>query len=171
MPILDLFDHGHGDTTWTYDPVAALFSLNAERVIRAGEPVTNTYGDMGYGRLLAHYGFTLPDDPFAEALLVFERTAVPVAARLEHRFEHALSVAQELAGSDSEDRVLGVLADAARRGLAMLASAPTTNDREWEVHAARVRSGERAVLEQYASLADHDGLLYRAYRAAIDEAG
>jgi hypothetical protein len=169
MPILDLFDHGHGDTTWTYDPSAALFSLTAERAIGEGEPVTNTYGDMGNGRLLAHYGFTLPEDPFAEAVLVFERTAVAVACRLDHRFEQALSVAQELAGSESEEEVLAVLADAARRGISMLASPPTAGDREWDLNAARVRSGERAVLEQYAALADHDGPLYRAYRSALDE--
>lgn len=168
MPILDLFDHGHGDTTWTYDPAAAVFSLTAERAIRAGEPVTNTYGYMGNGRLLAHYGFTLADDPFAEALLVFERTAVPVAGRLDHRFEHVLSIAQERAGSESEDRILAALADAARRGIAMLAR-EATGDREWDENVARVRAGERAVLEQYAALADHDGPLYRAYRAALDE--
>jgi hypothetical protein len=168
MPVLDLFDHGHGDTTWTYDPATALFSVTAERAIAAGEPVTFTYGDLGNGRLLAHYGSTLPDDPFAEALLVFERTAVPVAHRLDHRFEHAFTVAQDLAGSDAEDRVLALLAGAARRGIAKLESAPLTGDHAWDANVVRVRVGERAVLEQYAKLADADGPIYRAYRAALD---
>lgn len=172
MPVVDLFDHGHGDTTWTYDQADATFVITAERAIASGEPVTFPYGDLSNGQLLAHYGFTLPDERFAEALLAFEPSAVAsvevaVASRVDQRFAHALSVARRHA-ADDEDRALALLADAARRSIAMLANVPATGDPSWDANAARVRTGERAVLEQYAALDDRDSPLLRAYRAARD---
>jgi hypothetical protein len=163
MPIVDLFDHGHGDTTWTYDPADG-FAITAERAIPAGDPVTFPYGDISNGRLLAHYGFTLPDDPFAEALLELDRPVL-VTARIDPLFVDALAIARQQVGT--EDRALALLADAARRTIATLAEAPSTGDPEWDACCTRLRMSERAVLEQYVALADREGPLYAAYRAAL----
>lgn len=162
MPIVDLFDHGHGDTTWTYDPGDG-FVITAERAIATDEHVTFPYGNLSNSRLLAHYGFTLPDDPFAEALLELDRPVL-VTARVDPLFADALAIARQQVGT--EERALALLADAARRGIARLVDAPT-GDPSWDASCARIRSAERSVLAQYVALADREGPLYRAYRDAL----
>ncbi|HEY0189809.1 MAG TPA: SET domain-containing protein [Kofleriaceae bacterium] len=121
MPLIDLFNHGLGDTTWTYDPRQGLV-VRTERAIAAGAEVCFPYGVRSNTHLFVHFGFVLPDNPANEASLRFERPADPInatAARLlwgfaspiqlrvsgvfDDRFQRALSVARLLA-STAEDR-------------------------------------------------------------------
>jgi hypothetical protein len=60
LPLIDLFDHRPGDTTWTYDPFDALFEITAERAFSPGEAVHMSYGELDHSELLVRYGFTLP---------------------------------------------------------------------------------------------------------------
>ena len=82
MPLVDLLDHAVGDTAWTYD---GALHVTAARGFAAGEPIGFSYGDRRSNAYLrAHYGFALPDDPHAEAALVFARPADPITEAAAH---------------------------------------------------------------------------------------
>jgi len=77
VPIVDMFNHAIGDTTWTYDPLAG-FVVITERPFAPGDELCFPYGDRSNTQLVVHYGFALPGNPIAEAGLVFDRAADPV---------------------------------------------------------------------------------------------
>lgn len=128
LPVVDLFNHRPGDTTWTYDPAARIYTVITERAFAAGEEVGASYAACSDTRLLVQFGFTLPANPLAEAGLVFAPAADPVAAiaahllwqlpldapsrvrvacSLDQRFVHALSLARlRVAGPIERSRVI-----------------------------------------------------------------
>lgn len=139
LPVVDLFDHQLGDTTWTFDPSDGTFSITTERAFLAGEPVGFPYGDHSNTQLYVHYGFTGPANTASEAGLVFERAADPVTAvaahllcdapldaparvrvglALDHRFVRALSLARLLACGPTDRALL------AAEGLAAYGDVP-----------------------------------------------
>src|SRR5204863_3032895 len=124
IPVVDLFNHRLGDTTWTFDPVEGMFAITTERAFVEGEHVGFPYGDRSNSKLFAHYGFTEDDNMAGEAVLVFEPVADPVSAIsayllwglplgapahvitgtvFDHRFLRALSVAR-LGASGAAER-------------------------------------------------------------------
>jgi hypothetical protein len=115
IPLVEMFNHGLGDTTWSYDPVDARFVVSTERELAADDEVRFPYGARSNTQLFADYGFALPSNPADEAGLLFERAADPVhevaahllwqlplgvparvrvARSLDHRFGRALSLAR-----------------------------------------------------------------------------
>ncbi len=115
LPVVDMFDHRLGDTTWSYDPNDGNFVVHTERAFAIGDPVHFTYGDRSNTRLFVHFGFTVPNNPADEACLRFERpedpitriaahllwklpldapALMPVSSILDHRFVRALSLAR-----------------------------------------------------------------------------
>lgn len=123
VPLIDMCNHGHGDTSWSYDPREG-FVVTTERALAAGDELHFPYGDRSNTQLVVHYGFALPDNPVNEAGLVFDRAADPandvaahllwqlpldapfrvrVACVLDDRFLRALSIAR-LQASGSVDR-------------------------------------------------------------------
>ncbi len=124
LPLVELFNHGVGDTTWRYEPTDGVFRVSAECGFAAGDEVHFSYGDRSNTRLFAHFGFAQPNNPVAEADLVFDRATDPVhdvaahllwtlplaaptrlnvACKFDHRFVRALSFAR-LRASDAADR-------------------------------------------------------------------
>jgi len=56
LPLVDLFNHGIGDTTWRYEPIDGVFRVSAERGFAVGDEVHFSYGDRsntGYSAILA----------------------------------------------------------------------------------------------------------------------
>ncbi len=123
LPLVDLFNHGLGDTTWTYDPRDGSFVVSTERGFAIGDEVHMSYGDRSNARLLVHFGFTMPGNPADEAALLFDLAADPVnavaahllwqlpleqpvracvASSLDHRFRRALSIARLQASGPAE---------------------------------------------------------------------
>src|SRR5262249_24434674 len=115
LPLVDLFNHGVGDTTWRYEPVDRVFMISAVRGFAIGDEVHFPYGDRSNTRLFVHFGFAQPNNPVAEADLLFDRatdpvhdvaahllwtlplaapTRVNVACRFDARFVRALSLAR-----------------------------------------------------------------------------
>ena len=119
LPLVELFDHGLGDTTWTYDPATGELAITAERAFAAGEPIHFPYGERGNTWLYVHHGFVLPDNPHDDASLLFEpftdplarlwasSARVPIACVLDDRVLAALSIARLLAASP-DDRARAV---------------------------------------------------------------
>ncbi len=123
LPIVDFMNHRLGDTTWSYDPKAAMFVVTTERTFAIGDEVHFSYGDRSNTHLFVHYGFTEPNNAVSEAGLLFERASDPVVAvaahllwrlpldaaprmrvacRVDHRFLRALSLARLHAASPAD---------------------------------------------------------------------
>jgi len=139
LPVVELFNHRPGDTTWTYDPADRLYAVITERAFAIGDEVCCAYADCSDTRLLVQFGFTLADNPLAEAGLLFEPAADPITAVAAHllwelplagparlrvgcvldqRFVHALSLARlHVAGPVERAR-------AAEQGLAAYGEMP-----------------------------------------------
>jgi len=114
IPVVDLFNHGLEDTTWSYHPAEG-FVVCTEREIAGGDEVHFPYGVRSNAHLMVHFGFALHRNTADEACLVFDRPADPVneavahllwelplevparlrvGCRLDHRFQRALSLAR-----------------------------------------------------------------------------
>jgi histone-lysine N-methyltransferase SETD3 len=114
IPLVEMFNHGLGDTTWTYDPIDG-FVLTTERELASGDEVHFTYGIRSNTHLVVYFGFALDRNPAGEAGLRFDRAADPinevaahllwklplelparirVGCRLDRRFQRALSLAR-----------------------------------------------------------------------------
>jgi hypothetical protein len=123
LPLVELFNHGVGDTTWRYEPIDGVFWISAERGFATGDEVHFSYGDRSNTHLFGHFGFVQPNNPVAEADLLFDRATDPVAdvaahllwtlplaaptrvgvtCRFDHRFVRALSLARLRASGPSE---------------------------------------------------------------------
>src|SRR4051812_14628319 len=114
IPLVEMFNHGPGDTTWSYDPLDG-FVVSTVRALASGDEVHFTYGVRSNTHLVVHFGFALADNPTGEAGLVFDRASDPVQAiaahllwklplerqprirvgcRLDDRFRRAISLAR-----------------------------------------------------------------------------
>lgn len=114
IPLVEMFNHGLGDTTWSYDPVDG-YVVSTERELAAGDEVHFTYGVRSNTHLIVYFGFALEASTASEAGLLFDRAADPVhdvaahllwklplaaparirvGCRLDHRFQRALSLAR-----------------------------------------------------------------------------
>lgn len=161
IPVADLFNHRPGETRWQYDPVAAVWSVEARRAFAAGDEVHFDYGAKGNTPLLVGYGFALADNPATAAALAFAGgPVVELTARYDDDVRAALAVARRRAaggGAAADDDDLawcGV--DVERAALAELAAAaqaahdriapPDASPGRWRRTCAVVRAGERAVL-------------------------
>ncbi|CAN5912075.1 hypothetical protein BH11MYX3_BH11MYX3_26100 [soil metagenome] len=123
LPVVELFNHRLGDTTWSYNPLDERFVVTTERAFAIGDEVHFTYGDRSNTRLLVHFGFAAPENPTREAGLLFERPSdpvnevaanllwslplgsaprLPIASTLDHRFLRALSLARLQASGATE---------------------------------------------------------------------
>lgn len=68
VPYAELMNHSFASqVTWAFE--AEGFVLRARVAIRSGEEVCDDYGKKSNGRLLLHYGFTMPDNPEAECVV------------------------------------------------------------------------------------------------------
>lgn len=185
IPVVDLFDHALGDTTWTFDPTDGNFVLATERAFAAGDPVHFTYGDHGNTQLLVHYGFTEPNNAAAEAALLVAHAEDPVTAVaahllwqlpldaparvrvgsvLDHRFLHALSVARLHAAGPA------LRAQALEIGLGPHAEIPWLGaELEATAFGVIADAARRALaeLDAHASPAGSDAALVRAHERAV----
>jgi hypothetical protein len=114
IPLVEMFNHALGDTTWTYDPLDG-FVVRTVREIAIGDEVHFTYGVRSDTHLVVYFGFALDSNTAREAGLVFDRASDPVnqvaahllwklplemparirvGCRLDHRFQRALSLAR-----------------------------------------------------------------------------
>jgi hypothetical protein len=114
IPLVDMFNHGLGDTTWRYHPLEG-FVVATEREVAIGDEVRFTYGVRSNTHLVAHFGFALESNTASEAGLVFAHAPDPVndvaahlmwglpleaparirvGCRLDDRFQRALSLAR-----------------------------------------------------------------------------
>jgi SET domain len=114
IPLVEMFNHGLGDTTWTYDPLDG-FVLTTGRELASGDEVHFTYGIRSNTHLVVYFGFALDSNAAGEAGLRFDRAADPVnemaahllwklplglparirvGCRLDRRFQRALSLAR-----------------------------------------------------------------------------
>ncbi|MBK9034891.1 MAG: SET domain-containing protein [Myxococcales bacterium] len=112
IPVVDLFNHGHGDTTWHYDPVTERYQVRAARDIAAGAEVHFAYGAKSNAKLLASYGFALAENPAGEALLEF--ATMPDVGRSARRPWAPLPAASVVVGAEPDDRFLRALSSARR---------------------------------------------------------
>jgi histone-lysine N-methyltransferase SETD3 len=115
IPLVEMFNHGLGDTTWSYKPFEGGFVVSTERELATGDEVHFTYGVRSNTHLIVHFGFALPHNTANEAGLLFDRASDPVndvaahllwnlpldaparvcvACRHDHRFLRALSLAR-----------------------------------------------------------------------------
>jgi hypothetical protein len=114
IPLVDMFNHGLGDTTWSYQlPEGCV--VRTERDIAIGDEVHFPYGDRSNTHLVVHYGFVLHSNAATEAGLIFDRASDPVndvaahllwglpfevpvrldvGCRVDPRFQRALSLAR-----------------------------------------------------------------------------
>lgn len=70
VPIADLFDHAMDpEVDWVVD--ADAFVMRTTRAVPAGAVLHDTYGRKSNARLMLHYGFALPDNPYDEVLVDF----------------------------------------------------------------------------------------------------
>ncbi|MES2642319.1 MAG: SET domain-containing protein [Myxococcota bacterium] len=82
VPFADLMNHAPiSQVTWGLE--RDRFVLRARVPIAAGQEVCDDYGPKGNGRLLLHYGFTLPENPHAECV-VYPWVYGPLRVRLGH---------------------------------------------------------------------------------------
>jgi histone-lysine N-methyltransferase SETD3 len=114
IPLVEMFNHGLGDTTWSYDPLDG-YVVSTERELAAGDEVHFTYGVRSNTHLVVYFGFALEGNPAGEAGLLFGCASDPVndvaahllwklpidvparirvGCRLDHRFQRALSLAR-----------------------------------------------------------------------------
>jgi hypothetical protein len=114
IPLVEMFNHGLGDTTWTYDPLDG-FVVRTVREVAIGDEVHFPYGVRSNTHLVVYFGFALDRNTTSEAGLVFDRASDPVnhvaahllwelpleaparirvGCRLDHRFQRALSMAR-----------------------------------------------------------------------------
>lgn len=182
LPLVDIFNHGRTDTSWSYNPLDGLV-LRTQRTIEAGGEVHFSYGERSNMHLLVHFGFTLEDNAANdEAEVVFElppRAPIRahVRAAFDHRFARALSLARVHAcepaererilddltrptnigflGRATEEAALDLIATSTRAARDRLAACtvPAHPDHAWERSCVAVRDGERAVLDQLVELA------------------
>ncbi|HEX3477515.1 MAG TPA: SET domain-containing protein [Kofleriaceae bacterium] len=122
IPLVEMFNHGLGDTTWTYDPLEG-FVVTAERELATGDEVHFTYGIRSNTHLMVYFGFALERNIASEAGLQFDRASDPVnevaahllwklplelparirvGCRLDRRFQRALSAARLQAAGPAE---------------------------------------------------------------------
>lgn len=170
IPVADLFNHHPGQTRWQYDPLTAVWSVEARRAFAAGDEVHFDYGAKGNTALLVGYGFALPDNPAtAVALALPGAPAITVTARFDDDARAALATARRRAAGlgpvddDDDDAWRGV--EVERAAMTMLAAAAlTAHDRiappddtpasdSWRRSCSVVRAGERAVLAATAAFA------------------
>ncbi len=78
VPIAEFFDHGPGDTTWSYDDSAGGLAITAARDLAAGEQIHLGYGEFANSHFVTHYGFAIDDNPDDIALLCFPPAANPL---------------------------------------------------------------------------------------------
>lgn len=114
IPLVELLNHGLGDTTWSYHPHEG-FVVSTEREVAIGDELHFTYGAGSNTQLVVQFGFALANNTANEAGLVFDCAADPVnqaaahlmwrlplevAARIrvgcffDDRFQRALSLAR-----------------------------------------------------------------------------
>jgi hypothetical protein len=114
IPLVEMFNHRLGDTTWSYDPLDG-FVVSTVREFAIGDEVHFPYGVRSNTHLVVHFGFALQRNTASEAGLLFDPTSDPVHAvaahllwklpleaparicvrcRLDDRFQRALSVAR-----------------------------------------------------------------------------
>lgn len=134
IPIIDLMNHRRGETSWRYQH--GRVEVVAERPFAPGDEVTFDYGAKSNARLLVHYGFALDDNPHDEAGLRFGEPILVGADFFD---------AVEIAGGS-----IAALEAAARDGMARLDRHGLADEgaSSWQAACARVRRGERRVLEQ-----------------------
>lgn len=122
IPLVEMFNHRLGDTTWSYDPLDG-FVVSTVREFAIGDEVHFPYGVRSNTHLVVHFGFALQRNTASEAGLVFDHASDPVHAvaahllwklpleaparicvrcRLDDRFQRALSVARLLASGPVE---------------------------------------------------------------------
>ena len=77
LPLVEIFNHGFGDTTWWYDPSGG-FAIITEREVAIGDEVHFSYGVRSNTHLVVHFGFTLQSNTATEAGLNFDHTCDPV---------------------------------------------------------------------------------------------
>lgn len=77
IPLVEMFNHGLGDTTWSYDPLDG-FVVSTERELAIGDEVHFTYGVRSNTHLVVYFGFALHGNPASEAGLLFDRASDPV---------------------------------------------------------------------------------------------
>jgi len=135
LPLVEIFNHGLGETTWSYDPLGG-FVVSTEREIAMGDEVHFSYGVRGNTQLLVHFGFALERNTANEAGLLFDHPSDPVKAIAAHllwklplevparlrvgcvlddRFQRALSLAR-LQASGPAERARAVEAGLAPHG-------------------------------------------------------
>lgn len=141
VPFADLMNHAFvSQVTWGFE--AERFVLRARVPIRAGDEVCDDYGQKSNGRLLLHYGFTMPDNPEAECV-VYPWVLGPFRVRARHDEGSAeLFAALQAAPGLLEETCVAALARLRVDG----GVAVTENERS----AVRVRGDERRVLEWLA---------------------
>jgi hypothetical protein len=83
IPLVEMFNHRLGDTTWSYDPFGG-FVVSTERELAIGDEVHFTYGVRSNTHLIVHFGFALQNNPANEAGLVFDRASDPVNEAAAH---------------------------------------------------------------------------------------
>ena len=84
IPLVEMFNHGLGDTTWSYDPSDGGFVVSTEREFAIGDEVCFSYGVRSNTQLVVHYGFALPSNPANEAGLLFDLASDPVNVVAAH---------------------------------------------------------------------------------------
>jgi histone-lysine N-methyltransferase SETD3 len=160
LPLVDIFNHGSDDTTWSYHPSTGLV-VSTEREIAVGEEVHFSYGARSNTHLIVHFGFALHGNTAREAGLLFDRASDPVnevAAHLmwnlpleapprlrvgcvlDHRFQRALSLAR-LQASGPVER-----ARAAAAGLTQHADLPWLGHAPEEAALATLAAAARRAL-------------------------
>jgi len=91
VPIADMFNHSSISskrcTSLYFED--GKFKMKAERFIKKGEEVFNTYGDLSSAQLLHTYGFVEPNNPF-DSVLIDQRIVIDVCIDLEEGEEKEL---------------------------------------------------------------------------------
>lgn len=145
LPLVDIFNHGRSNTTWTYGPLEGMV-VSAECAIACGEEVFFSYGQRSNSYLLVHYGFVLDDNPVREAQLELEGgNPALIGSVFDDRFAHALALARR---DGTEDAALETLVAAALRTREKLDAGARVPRTAWERICAEVRGNERAVVDQ-----------------------
>ena len=146
IPVADLFNHHPGQTRWQYDPLTAVWSVEARRAFAAGDEVHFDYGAKGNTALLVGYGFALPDNPAtAVALALPGAPAITVTARFDD---------DAWRGVEVERAAMTMLAAAALTAHDRIAPPDDTPASDsWRRSCSVVRAGERAVLAATAAFA------------------
>jgi hypothetical protein len=138
VPFADLMNHAPvSQVTWGLE--RGRFVLRARVPIAAGQEVCDDYGPKGNGRLLLHYGFTVPGDSHAECV-VYPWVYGPFRVRLGHDEDRE---AVRAALREAPESVEETAAAACARLRDDVEEALTENQR----NAARVHADERRVWE------------------------